>query len=423
MILAALLTLALPQAVFPGPSGEIGPPAPIPDVVRSTEVLSTAAPARDPFTPESVFTIRGGPRVVRLPAPGSPLVAFRVSVPVDETQSEAGAGRLLASLASQRIQGRAAVLGLHFEGSRTPWGVSYTVAGARSELDVLASLLREALGEPNMPDTEFERSRRMLWEQVLRTTETPAARILTELRTRAAPGTPAIDGTPTTLERMTRVTLRDVWARTHRPEAMTVVVAGDVSDDELTDAFRGLGASSGPPGSRVSGSLQSGADRTTQVFRHWLGQGFRVSDPADPHGPVVALLAADWLRGTPPPFEAEVQLIQLEDVQLLAVLSAAYAKDANGMRERMPRLLANTRQSLSADVVESAVLRVRQEMLQQARTPPGLVSVVGRHLDATGQPTGAVTFLRALDRVSLQSTNSFISELERQAPLRAEVRP
>jgi predicted Zn-dependent peptidase len=315
------------------------------------------------------------------------------------------------------------VLGLHFDAARTPWGIAYTVAGARSELDDLTALLRDALGAPDMPDTEFERRRRMLWEDVLRTTETPAARILTELRVRAAPGHPAIDGTPTTLERMTRVTLRDVWARTHRPEAMTVVVSGDISDDELRGAFQDLGASSGAAGSRGTPSLQGGAGRGTQVFRHWYGQGFRVADPADPHGAVVALLASDRLRGTPAPFEAEVQLIQLENVQLLAVLAAAYSGDAAAMRERMPRLLANTRESLSADLVRSAVLRVRQELLQQARTPQGLVSVVGRHLDATREPTGAVRFLDGLDRVSLQSTNAFISELERQPPMRAEVRP
>lgn len=105
------------------------------------------------------------------------------------------------------------------------------------------------------------------------------------------------------------------------------------------------------------------------------------------------------------------------------MLAAAYSGDASAMRERMPRLLANTRQSLTTERVQSAVLRVRQELLTQARTPPGLVSVVGRHLDATGQPSGAVAFLRGLDRVTLQSTSAFISGLERQPPMRTEVRP
>jgi hypothetical protein len=425
MILAALLTLALPQAVFPGPAGEIGPTVPVSAgaVAEPPEALSEAAPARDPFTPESVFTIRSGPRVVRLPAPGSPLIAMRVSVPVDESQNEAGAGRLLETLASQRVQGRAAVLGLHFEGSRTPWGVAYTVAGSRSELADLVALLRDALAEPDMPDTEFERRRRGLWEEVLRTTETPAARLLTELRVRAAPGNPATQGTPTTLERMTRATVREVWARTHRPEAMTVVVSGDVTDAELTTSFQDLAAPRGPLGGRAGGPIPAAGNRGTQVFRHWLAQGFRVSEPGDPHGSVVALLAADWLRRTPASYEAEVQLIQLENIQLLAVVSAAYAGEAAAMRERMPRLLASTRQSLSANGVESAVLRVRQELFQQARTPPGLVSVVGRHLDETGDPSAAVRYLAALARVSVQSTSAFISGLERQAPIRAEVRP
>jgi predicted Zn-dependent peptidase len=361
---------------------------------------------------------------VKLPAQGSPLIAIRVSIPVDEGYAEAGAGRLLETLASQRVQGRAAALGLHFEGARTPWGLAYTVAGARSELDDLVSLIREAVGEPELLDVDFERRRRALADEALRTTETPAARIFTELRTRVAPGSPPIDGTLTSLERLTRVTLRELWARTHHPASMTVVVSGDVADEQLTAALRGFGAPAGSAGDGgSSAALQSPAVRGTQVFRHWYGEAFRLTDTDDPHGAVVALLAADRLRGSPEPFEAEVQLIELESVQLLAVLAAAYSGEASRMRERIPLLLSNTRQGLTTERVQTAVARVRQDLLQQARTPAGLVTVVGRHLDSTGDPLSARLFLTALDRVTLQSTNAFMSGLERQPPIRAEVRP
>jgi predicted Zn-dependent peptidase len=421
MILAALLTLALPQAAT-GPVAE-GPSALITAVTGTPAALSTRAPGQDPFTPESVITLSGGLRAIKLPAHGSPVLAIRVSVLLDETQNESGAGKLIQIFGVQRVQGRAAVRGLHFEGARTPWGITYTIAGARSDLGDMAQLLHEALAEPETPDTEFQRQRRLLWENALRTMETPAARILAELKARAAPGTPPIDGTPTTLERMTRVTLEDVWARTHRPASMTVVVAGDVPDAELRSALDGLGAQSSPPSNRAGGAPQASGGRATQVYRQWYGEAYRVADPQDPRAAVVALLAADVLRSRPEPFEAEVQLVELRDIQLLTSMAAAYTPDAASMRQRMPALLAETRQSLTSDRVQLAVSRVRQEMLGRARTPAGLVSVVGRYLDATGDASSARRYLDALDEVTAESTRAFITRLEGQAPLRAEVRP
>src|SRR5262245_14939265 len=128
MILAALLIAVLPQTPSPGPAGELGPATAM--VGRTS--LSTSAPPEDPFTPESVLALPGGLRLVKLPAPGRPVLAIRVSVLLDESQNEAGAGRLLVFFGAQRVQGRAAVLGLPFEGARTPWGITYTVAGSRS---------------------------------------------------------------------------------------------------------------------------------------------------------------------------------------------------------------------------------------------------------------------------------------------------
>jgi zinc protease len=370
-----------------------------------------------------VITLSGGLRAIKLPARGSPVLAIRVSVLLDESQNESGAGKLIQIFGVQRVQGRAAVRGLQFEGARTPWGITYTIAGARSDLADMAQLLEEALAEPEATDTEFQRQRRLLWEDALRTTETPAARILAELRARAAPGTPPIEGTPTTLERMTRVTLQDVWARTHRPASMTVVVAGDVSEAELRGALDGLGAQSSPPPTGAARTPQPSAGRTTQVYRHWYGEAYRISDPRNPHGAVLALLAADVLRSRPEPFEAEVQLIELRNIQLLTALAAAYPPNAASMRQRMPALLTESRQSLSSDRVRLAVSRVRQELLGHARTPAGLVSVVGRYLDATGDASGARRYLDALENVTAESTRGFIAQLEAQTPLTAEVRP
>jgi predicted Zn-dependent peptidase len=204
---------------------------------------------------------------------------------------------------------------------------------------------------------------------------------------------------------------------------MTLVVAGDVPDAELRSALDGLGAQRTPPSDRPTGTQQPSAARTTQVFRHWYGEAYRVSDPGDPHGAVVALLAAEVLRARPEPFEAEVQLVELRNIQLLTAMAAAYAPSAATMQQRMPALLTETRQSLTSDRVRLAVSRVRQEVLGHARTPGGLVGVVGRYLDATGDPKAARRYLDALEGVTAESTRNFIARLEIQTPLRAEVKP
>jgi predicted Zn-dependent peptidase len=405
MILAALLMAILPQAS-----------------TASDFLLSTATPPRDPFTPENVLSVPDGPRVVKLPAPGSEVVAIRVSIPLAEGHTEAGAGRLLQILSAQRVEGLAGVLGLHVEGARTPWGISYTVAGVLTDFEDLVAVLREAVAEPDVANTEFERHRRALHDEMLRTIELPAARLGAELRARAVTEPPP-DGTPATLDRMTRVTLRDVWARTHQPSRMSIVVSGDVPDETLLTAFEEMGAPGGRSSGRPEGAAQPPQRGGTQVYRHWYGEAFRVADPRDPHAAVVTVLASDWLRVADEPFEAAVQLWETGDVQLITVVAAAYTGNSVAMRQRMPRLLVNTRQALTAAGVESAVSRLRREVLVGARTPVGLVNVVGRHMDATGEPGGARRFLNALDRVSLESTRAFLSTLERQAPLRAEVRP
>jgi hypothetical protein len=384
--------------------------------------LSMAKPAVDPFSPEDVLQVPNGPRVVRLPAPGSELVAMRLSVPVSESQREAGAARLLQQLSLQRLEGRAAVLGLHLEGARTPWGLSYTVAGARSDFEDLVALLWEVVAEPDAASADFERHRRAMREEMLRTIELPAARLGAELRARAAPNAPPLDGTPATLDRLTRVTLRDLWARTHRPSEMSVVVSGDVTDDLLLSAFRGMSVPRGGASDGASGAPPQPERGSTQVYRHWYGEAFK-TDARDPHAAVATVLASDWLRASGEPFEAEVQLWETGDLQLITVVAAAYTGNSVALRQRMPRLLVNTRQALSADAVESAVARVRQDLLLGARTTTGLVNVVGHHLDATGEPGATRRFLNALDRVSLESTRAFLATLERQTPLRAEVRP
>jgi hypothetical protein len=202
-----------------------------------------------------------------------------------------------------------------------------------------------------------------------------------------------------------------------------VVVAGDVPDELVLSAFQDLGAPSGARTSARAVPAPRSDPQRTQVLRHWYGEAYATADPLDPHPPVVALLLSERLRGAESGFEAQVQLWELSGQQVIAVVGAAYPAGRERMRSRIRAGLTDTRQSLSAEVVRSAVARVRQDLLLDARTPGGLVTVVGRHMDASGSPDAARRYLDELSLVTLDSAQRFLAALERQTALSAELRP
>ena len=407
-LLVSLLAQVAPPVVF-DPSGPQQP-------------TSLSAPG-DPLTPDTVFRVPSGPRIAKLSMPGSELVALRISIPVQETLAEAGAGRVLEALGVERALARATPLGVTVEGARTQWGISYTVVGTRPDFDFLAYLLREAVAEPQASEADFERRRLALRSEALRTLETPAGRLAAELRAAADPGTPPMEGTPASLDRLMPSVIRGLWGRTHRPEDMTVVVAGDIPDELLLAAFRDMpepssGAVPGP-----SGTAPPDPRGSTQVLRHWSAEAYLVGDAYNAHAPVVALLIADRLRAESETFEAEVQLWETKSGHAIVVLAAAYPGGAVRMRSRVRSVLSETRSALTAEIVRGSVARVRHRFLHDARTPAGLVSLVGQHMDATDESDSARSFLDALDAVTMESTRAFFVRLEARTPLRAEVRP
>lgn len=109
--------------------------------------------------------------------------------------------------------------------------------------------------------------------------------------------------------------------------------------------------------------------------------------------------------------------------RVLAVTAAAYPGETRGLQGLVQGVFGETLQGLEADAVASAVTRVRAGLLAAARTPTGLAGLVGRYVDATGEPAGAAVLLEALDRVDLADMRAYLGELEQRTPVRAEVRP
>ncbi|MGD8322281.1 MAG: hypothetical protein PVJ02_17655, partial [Gemmatimonadota bacterium] len=122
-------------------------------------------------------------------------------------------------------------------------------------------------------------------------------------------------------------------------------------------------------------------------------------------------------------FEAGTELWELPMRWALVVTGAAYPRQARDMERVLSSALQVTRDALDPTAVADAVAQVERETLLRARTPSGLVSVVGRAVDAGGDPAAAARQLDALHRVDAASLRAFLTGLLDRGPSTAEVRP
>lgn len=383
-----------------------------------------AASAAEPFLPTTVIAAPGGPRLVVLATPYSPVVALRLSVPVEETFAEAGAGQILLELALERAAPAAARLGARFEAARTPWGLAYTVTGAGADFDHLASLLRLAAAEPRPDRLSFQRARDRVRSEVERSLETADGLLHARLLDRVGGGKPPTLGSLSSLTRMSVRELAAFWARTHQKSRMTLVLAGAVSVEAVLAAFHEIGA---PPAATAPEPPQPAVERPSpprvQVLRTWYGQAIDAGASGDPRAAVAAVLMGERIGTGSSSYEVGVELWETGPRLALAISGAALSRDSPAMRSRVQGLLAETASTLTDGQVDRAVSRVRMEMLTAGRTHDGLVRIVGRHLDASGDPGEARSYLAALDELDLGAMRSYLVEVRRAAPIEAEIRP
>ena len=378
----------------------------------------------DALRPDTLLVAAGGPRMVRLSIPGSGLTALRLSVRITEAPIEAGAAMVLQTLGLDRARAAARPVGARVEGSRTPWGIAYTVVGPREEFDYLAYVLRVAVSEPDPDRVSLERARARARLEAERTAETAAGWLGARLRASAVPEALPPEGTSASLDAVTRATLRDLWRRTHRREDMTIVLVGPEPVELVLASFRDIGsrapADARPP---ATSTLVERNTPDPDVLRQWYGEARLAGDIRNPHGAVIATIVSRGLRRARLAFESDVQLWDIGSERVLDVTGAAYPAQAAGMRQRVQQVLSMAAEGVDAGQVAPVVAALRFELLAAARTPWGLAAQVGRYFDATGDPDAAWENVLALDLVSSDTVRRFLAELERRPVARAEVRP
>lgn len=383
---------------------------------------TTAPQATDALLPDTVLDPPGGPRLIRLAAPGSALTVLRLSIPVTEGPLEAGSAFILQTLGLDRARAAAAPLGARVEGSRTPWGIAYTVVGPSEDFDYLVYVLREAVAEPRPDAVTFERARSRAGEEAARLRETAAGRLAAELRAAAVPSALPLAGMPASLDRLTSTMVRELWRRTHRREAMSLVWVGSEPVELVLASIQSIGSGARPDAVSAERPPEQPTPPDTEVLRHWYGEARVAGDVRDPHSAVVAVLIARRLRELQSAFEADVQLWDVDDARVLAIMGAAYPAAAPLLRSRLEGIVAGVATTEHEEIV-SAVAWLRFELLAVSRTPWGLAAQVGRYHDATGDPGAAHRHAQALQRVGPDSLRRYVEELHQQSPARVEVRP
>lgn len=389
----------------------------------------TAAERRVPptgvFLPDTVLTPPGGPRIIRLPSPGSGLAALRLSIAVKETPVETSTAAILHTLGLEQARAAARPLGVRVRGSRTPWGVAYTIVGPSEEFDYLAYVLRQAVAEPRPGRVELERARAQVIAETDRVLETPAERLAAELRAAAVATALHPAQATTALESVTERTLRALWRRIYRREAMSVVLVGTVPPELVLASLRDIGSGETGTGEVLDtyrGLVETELPRP-DVLRRWYGEARVAGDITDPHSTVVALLISRRLRELQYGFDSRVQLWDIGRTRILAVTGAAYPSSAAAMRRQVQGVLSEATANIGAEILVPALAALRFELLATARTPWGLATHAGRYHDATGQPDAGYQYVKALDCVSTESLHRYLNELTGQRVARADVEP
>ena len=391
-------------------------------IPRHISLLLAVAQGAGPAAPEGVLPIPGGPdlAVVRTAAPE--VASIRVAIPLIEEETGAGAGFLLAAEADARMRALAERIGASAEARRTSHAVVYHVAGPVSELDHLASILREGMGPPGA--AEPEASLRLLRAEQERRLETPRGVLAARLRHALAPSAPSVFGTAGSLDRMNASRLRAVWDQTHLRGSARVVVAGSVPPELALLLVNDLGLRDEPSGPAPAGGDDTGSPLPDpEVIRHWVALGYPIRSGDEAAALVVARFLGEEVAAGGGDFEVGIEIWEAGGGTALVVTGAAYPRSREAMENRLESIFADAAGSITEDDVRRLSDALRTEILLAGRTPWGLAELVGQAWDAGRGTTGADDLLGTLDGLGAVGIIGLLGALDREVPVREELRP
>lgn len=370
--------------------------------------------------PDTVLRPPDGPTIAFVEAPGSPAAAIRLTVPFVESGSNAGAGYLMQLLALERARRLGETLGVEVLAQRTSLGLVYRLNGAVADFDYLAGVARELLSRPAPPGFVSARTRLEAMNREER--ETARGTLRLRLRSRMASPIPSVTGTLESLRALNPARLGELWQASHRRSNLSVVVVADLPLEAAFSALAELGeAGPAPAGRLTDAATRRAATPRPERIRIWYGEAFPAGDARDPRSAIFSRIANDHLGAVGAEFEPQIERWELGERSWLVLTAAAFSSSATTMRARIRSYLGGLRAALSPTVVRRAKSSLRSELLLETSSPGGLAEVIGRHLDATGDPDSAADYLRELEQVDFEAMTAFLDEAAAAEAITAEV--
>ncbi|MEX2526595.1 MAG: hypothetical protein WEA09_03060 [Gemmatimonadota bacterium] len=348
--------------------------------------------AADPLLPDHVLEPPGGPRIVLFSTPGEEGVAMHVSIPLEEGATEAGWGWTLQELAVSRAMGAVGQMGAMIQGRRSPWGISYLVAGPRREADHLGWILRVLLEEPTAASLDGLLNRAL--ERAESRRETPDGRLASVLLEMLVPGALPLEGTPESLQLLSAGLLREFWYRTHQRSNMTLVVVGDVTPETILTLIHSTGA----PESARAGPLDlpfafPSPAPPPPPLRSWYGEGVLLPPATSPLATMVARLLSQRLEAGVIPGEARLDLHPLATSTALTLRGAVPPAREAELQRAVEEIWLDGATSFHGELLEVVRRDISLQLLEGSATPWGLAEQEGWLL-AAGAAPGAVAAYR-----------------------------
>lgn len=223
-----------------------------------------------------VHTLGNGVRVVADPMPGLETLALGVWVhagSVDERDDEHGVAHLLEHMAFKGTQTRSArdiaeeieAVGGYLNAATSQQRTGYYARMMKDDLALAADMLADILLHPLFDETELEKEREVVVQEIGEVADTPDDVVfenLSEAAWGAHPLGRTILGTPQSVRAQSATSLRGFMARCYRPQDMVIAAAGAIDEDallRLSEKSFGAMTAQGEGTARPAASFSGGA--------------------------------------------------------------------------------------------------------------------------------------------------------------------
>ncbi|HWQ27611.1 MAG TPA: pitrilysin family protein, partial [Dehalococcoidia bacterium] len=400
-------------------------------------------------TPPQTFTLSGGLRVLLWHRPQAPIVSMRVlfapGAPIDTPQAPG-----LSTLAAQMLtEGAGPYSAEQFSDAVQAAGAAIAARAdyesASADLTVIsrnfprgAELLRLALREASFRPEDWERVKRLHLDELRRQDDEPnivASRVAQRLLFGdASPFAYPLAGTRAAVESFDLAAVRAHAAWLFSPAHATVLVAGDVTPEQVRAALEPLASGWTPPGAKRSppalptdptraATLRVALvhrPRAVQTVIRFLAPGIRAADPARVPGNALGTI----LGGT---FTSRLNANLREDKGYtygarasfrmfpstgFFVASSAVRADVTGasLKEFMKEFNRLRAGDVTADELGKARESIRTDVIQDFEQNAGLISAAARLLEARLPWDTVAGDLAALNALTPESLNARAKE-------------